>query len=354
MINLISTSDAISLVSSAAGSLDVHASWMDNAAGTVSPGRTNTAAITTATTTTIVGSPSANVQRNIKFLSVRNIHATVVNTVTIRQTDGTLTKELYKATLQAGESIVWDDDGPEIYLVNGSRKGNDNTNVAITGGSITGTDITTIAGGTSGSGFTLTSGTLATSPVSGDFENDSVVQYLTPISLERGVIQSKQSITQQGGTRTLVSQTAAQKMFATPTNGALTVGGSRTYRFECAFSLSSMSATSGSFGFAIGGTATLTSIYWISEASKPAAALTTAAAAVNTVNATASNATLATASTGVVGFARIRGLIRVNGGGTIIPQISLGVAAAAVVAQDSYFECWPMGTNTVVSVGNWS
>jgi hypothetical protein len=67
-------------------------------------------------------------------------------------------------------------------------------------------------------------------------------------------------------------------------------------------------------------TATLTSIYWVSEASKPAAALTTAAAAVNTVNATASNTTLATASTGVVGFARIRGLFRINAGGTIIPQ----------------------------------
>ena len=46
--------------------------------------------------------------------------------------------------------------------------------------------------------------------------------------------------------------------------------------FEGEFSLSAMSATSGSFGFAIGGTATLTSINWSSLSNK--AALATAAA----------------------------------------------------------------------------
>ena len=49
MLILSSTSDLLRVTTSAAGDVDVHASWVDNASGTITPGRTNTAAITTAT-----------------------------------------------------------------------------------------------------------------------------------------------------------------------------------------------------------------------------------------------------------------------------------------------------------------
>ena len=114
-----------------------------------------------------------------------------------------------------------------------------------------------------------------------------------------------------------------------------------------------MSATSGTFGFAIGGTATLTSIGWTSQALK-ATTQTTAATLQTTFNTTAANTTLVTASTQTGGFAKITGLIRVNAAGTIIPQVSLSIAAAAVVGVNSYFRLIPLGTNTVTSVGNWS
>jgi len=153
---------------------------------------------------------------------------------------------------------------------------------------------------------------------------------------------------------TLTSQIAAQKLFNATTNGAVTlpVG---TYLFECFYSLSAMSATSGSFGFALGGTATFTQRWW-AEAQKGTATLATATATQATYN-IAANTTLATASVNTVGFAFIKGQITVTATGTIIPQVSLGVAAAAVVGVGSYFKIYAVSaTNgtTNISIGNWS
>lgn len=74
MLILSSTSDLVRVVTASAVDIDVHASWADNASGTVTPGRTNTL-ITTATTTSVVGSPAASTQRTVQYLSVRNTHA---------------------------------------------------------------------------------------------------------------------------------------------------------------------------------------------------------------------------------------------------------------------------------------
>lgn len=61
MINLASTSDKLQVVTDVAGSdIRVHASWVDLNGTTVTPGRTNTPGITTATTTDVVASPAAS------------------------------------------------------------------------------------------------------------------------------------------------------------------------------------------------------------------------------------------------------------------------------------------------------
>lgn len=106
MLLLTSTSDALSVISSAAVALDVHASWIDYAAGTVTPGRTNTA-MSTATTTTVVAAPAASTQRNVKSLHLRNKDATLSTDVTVRHTDGTTVAELIKITLSAGDSLEY-------------------------------------------------------------------------------------------------------------------------------------------------------------------------------------------------------------------------------------------------------
>jgi hypothetical protein len=107
MLLLVSTSDKIRLTTGSAGDVDVHASYVDNNAGTITPGRLNTGAIATATTTDIVAAPAASTIRNVKTLHIRNTHATVSNTVTVIHTDGTTAVELHKCTLQPGDALEY-------------------------------------------------------------------------------------------------------------------------------------------------------------------------------------------------------------------------------------------------------
>ena len=77
MLLLTSTSDIVRVVTGAAVStITVHVSYVDNASGTITPGRTNTN-ISTATTTTICSSPGASTQRNVRQISITNNNAVV-------------------------------------------------------------------------------------------------------------------------------------------------------------------------------------------------------------------------------------------------------------------------------------
>ena len=194
--------------------------------------------------------------------------------------------------------------------------------------------------------LTLTSDPLG-SATTGTFEFENPAFYMTGATSQRGAVLVDQYVLQQA-TYTLTSQTAAQKLFSTA-NGAVTLVPG-TYEFECQFALSSMSSSSGSFGFALGGAATKTE-YWWSLANK--ATLATAAAGQVTYN-TAANTAIATASTATVAYARVHGVVIVTVGGTLIPQVSLGVAAAAVVGIGSFFKIRALGGAAAVSSGNWS
>lgn len=111
MLILGSTSDLVRVVTSAAADIEAHASWVDNASGTITPGRTNTASITTATTTTVVGSPGSSTQRNVKHLNLRNNDGATSCDVTVEHTDGTNAETLMKVTLLAGEVLAFDQVG---------------------------------------------------------------------------------------------------------------------------------------------------------------------------------------------------------------------------------------------------
>lgn len=134
MLLLTSTSDLVQLVSSAAVALEVHATYVDNAAGTITPGRANVE-ITTATTTTVVGSPAASTQRNVQTLLVRNAHASSVNTVTIRHTDGTTAVDVFSVTLAAGEVLQFlDGVGFQVLASTGAVKTSQNQGANAPGG----------------------------------------------------------------------------------------------------------------------------------------------------------------------------------------------------------------------------
>lgn len=113
MLNLASTSDIVRVVTSAAAQIEVHASWGDLtvSSGAVDLDRQNTPAITTATTTTVVPSPSAGVKRNVKHLNITNDHASVACVVSVEHSDGTTISELISVTLLAGENMIFNEEG---------------------------------------------------------------------------------------------------------------------------------------------------------------------------------------------------------------------------------------------------
>lgn len=111
MLLLTSTADLITLTTSAAADIEVHASYVDMAGSTITPARTNTPSITTATTTTVVGSPAAAIQRNVKHLNITNNHASVSSAVTVTHTDGTNPVELMSFILLPGENMIFNAEG---------------------------------------------------------------------------------------------------------------------------------------------------------------------------------------------------------------------------------------------------
>lgn len=119
MLLLDGTTDLLELVTSAAADIEVHASWADFLAGAITPGRTNTASITTGTTTTIVAAPAASTFRNIRHLNIRNNHGATACDVTV-QINAAVDETLMKCTLLAGETLVLNAFGRWIhYDVNG-------------------------------------------------------------------------------------------------------------------------------------------------------------------------------------------------------------------------------------------
>jgi hypothetical protein len=139
---------------------------------------------------------------------------------------------------------------------------------------------------------------------------------------------------------TLTSQTAAQQLLNTTPNGAVTLPVGE-YFFECAFSLTGMSATSGSYGFGFGGTAVITQD-WVATVTKASLGLIGGSGVVSW--ATANQTSLITANTATSGVALIKGRINVTAAGTLIPQVSLTQAAAAVVGAGAFFRIQSVGT----------
>ena len=197
--------------------------------------------------------------------------------------------------------------------------------------------------------ITLTSDPLG-SATTGTLEFETPAFYMTGATSQRGAVLVDQYIIQQA-TYTLTSQTAAQKLFSSA-NGAVTLVAG-TYEFECQFALSSMSSSSGSFGFALGGGATKTE-YWMASARKSALTDTATTNPLVVSYNTAANTGLVAANTVTTGFARVHGVVIVTVGGTLIPQVSLGVAAAAVVGIGSFFKIRALGGAAATSSGNWS
>lgn len=109
MLILASNNDRIQLITGSAGTIDVHASWMDNVGGSVVPGRTNTGNINLAATSTVVPQPAVGVFRSVKTLYVRN-RGVADNVITLVHTDGITAVELHKTTLPPNVTLQYIDE----------------------------------------------------------------------------------------------------------------------------------------------------------------------------------------------------------------------------------------------------
>jgi hypothetical protein len=248
---------------------------------TITPGRSNTP-ILTATTTTVVGSPSSGVYRTVKTLTARNRHASTANTVTVVHTDGTNAMELFKATLAAGESLHYHEGaGFFVQDTQGRIKNNDAAN---------------------GSG--------------------AAINTLNLVVLASDV----------------VNNNATANTIADVTGLSFGVTANETYFFKFNIAFQSAATTTGS-RWAINGPASPTILayrQWIT--------LAVATETIGSQSAydqpAASSATSAVASTLAGNMACIEGIIRPSANGTVIARFASEVASSAITAKAGSLLQW--------------
>jgi hypothetical protein len=292
MLLLSTTSHKLRLVSSSAANLDVDASFMDFTAanppvmqGTTSG--TQQTSISSATTTDIVAAPGASTIRNVKFLSVRNRHASLSCDVTITRDVSATVTEQKKFTLVAGAEMTF----------------------------------------TEGVGWFLYTPTQA------------------------AILQKILTADDAGGQNVAT----AQPWF--PTAGGVTVASATTYYMEGHLNLSRAAGTTAhTTSLLFGGTATLTSIAYTAKWN---AGDVDAATAANVVTARVATATVAKASSTSAteqALFDVEGIVRINVGGTFIPQFIYSAApgGAPTVKANSFIRLTPLGDNNFATQGTWA
>lgn len=155
---------------------------------------------------------------------------------------------------------------------------------------------------------------------------------------------------------TLTDSSAAQKAFNSTTNGAITPLAATAYEFEAVYHITNTGTTSHTWAVLFGGTATLTSMAYNAMASTAVGNALAAVSQIRGVDATATVVTPASTSATENVEIVLRGVIRVNAAGTLIPQVKLSAATGGTekMLANSYFRMWPIGSNTVTNAGNWS
>jgi hypothetical protein len=200
----------------------------------------------------------------------------------------------------------------------------------------------------------LTSGTLMTTPSDGALEMDATNIYGCTDAGNRGYIPVIHFI-RCNAARTLPNDTNLNAIFNDPTNGTLTLE-TGTYKFDGLFYITSMSATSGNALLDILGAGTATTGAWLyqvvgTDANTPTAAGTKTGSSAIT---SATPASMLTAGTGSAMVFQVFGTFEVTSAGTIIPSIDQVTASAAQIAIGSFMRFERMGTDSVVSVGQWT
>gem|GEM_PF-3884739 len=199
----------------------------------------------------------------------------------------------------------------------------------------------------------LTSGTNLGTAEAGAIEYDGTAFYSTPVASARGVSPSTQFCALTSDF-TLTAASGVQSAFPT-TCDVWTLAGSTSYFFEGMYIMTTGTTTTKTtaLAFALGGGASVTSIHYVATGWNSIADTTNTAQNTVWVDRVASTVLTATATTAGVAI-YFQGIIRMNAGGTVTPQIAFSASPGGtnLMKADSYIRFTPIGTNTVASVGN--
>ena len=206
---------------------------------------------------------------------------------------------------------------------------------------------------TAGTWPKLTSGTVQTTPDAGSIEYDGNAFYLTSDAGNRGYVPVRNLI-RADSTRTFTSNTSAQAIFTTPSNGRLTLE-TGTYLLTAMLAFTSMSGTSGNLAFGLlgSGSASLGAIL-VHTFGQDVAASGTAGAVGGQWNTTGNSTTNSvTAATATAMMLQVRGTFEVTGAGTIVPSITMQTGSASVLSVGSYLMVERIGSTSLTSIGEW-
>ena len=179
---------------------------------------------------------------------------------------------------------------------------------------------------------------------------DTVAMYST-VSNVLGVVPSLQVIL-PAAAFSLVNSTATQAVFDIP-NDTITLAAATSYIFEGQYLLTT-GATSHikSMSFVLT-TATMTACNWTTVTGNPTSLNTGISGAFTAIFNSATGGNVTTSSNATNSVITFRGIMRVNVGGTMVPNIKFSAApGSASVLLGSYLKIYPVGSNTISSVGS--
>jgi hypothetical protein len=210
----------------------------------------------------------------------------------------------------------------------------------------------------------FTAGDVLSTPAAGAFEYDGISFYSTATANQRSVVPGTQFVMTPGlSPYTLSQNTSSQQIFGSPAGGSIALNASTTYMFEGLYIVSNTAAPSAahsvSLQFALGGS--ITSISYTADVTTSSGAPSAGATNMTRTFSTSVGATQITPSGTTTNSELItvvvRGVVRTNAAGSFTPQIRYNTNApggTSTVQGNSYFKLIPMGTSSVISVGNWS
>lgn len=149
---------------------------------------------------------------------------------------------------------------------------------------------------------------------------------------------------------------SAEKALNGSTNGTITLTASMSYQYDLMYLITNTGTTSHTWGTLFGGTATLTSIARSAMSISTTSNVLTAPLWIYSTAATVLVLTAASTSATENLIIWEHGVVRINGAGTLIPQIKASAATTgtAKTLANSYFKITQFGSDVAASLGPWS